>query len=534
MNRVCSLVVVVLVAVLAPGTGQAGEAAVVRRIETLNTQAIVAYQSGDNEGARTMLLDAVVLGKENGLGSHPAVARSYLNLGLIHIEGLKDEVKGERYFTGALRIDPNLKLKSGMASDTVARAFDRARAQLGLEKQQEKQNEVAAKAEEAKLEQAAVEEPAPVAAKESAKESAKDKKAARQLLLEQQKQKEKEDQDKILHELALTREREARQREKDALVREQESRDRAAKAKEEQDKILRELAMSREREAKERAETERTQKLQLQKDLSAAQGREKQEQKDKEQLRSEKDRLVTERDRLVKEKKDLEQQLAEAGKRERKAADDQKRLEREKQDLEKKLRGEMADAEKKLRNQLSDTEKKLGGQLAEAEKREQKEKSAKEKLEEERRVTQMRAQEEKEKQKRDKLAHDKQAEGPAFPGSLPQKLTCSTPDESPPGADVFVHCATQSQLKADELTLFYRPSGSARFHSAPMVRARKGWHSAMIPAALIKGSMLQYYVEAQNERGRTVVANGKPTHPNVLTVNRWPSRPVADSSSPQR
>jgi hypothetical protein len=524
MKRVVPAVLaLVVVAAMAHGAS-AAESAVVRKIETMNTQAIVAYQSGDNEGARTMLLDAVVLGKENNLGNHPVVARSYLNLGLIHIEGLKDETKGERYFAGALRIDPSIKLKSGMASEKVASAFDRARAQVGLDKQQAQQNEVAEKAEEARLEKAAAEE-AP---------SAKPDKKLRAMLAEQQKQKEKEDQDKILHELALTREREARQREKDALVRAQEARDRAAKEKEEQDKILRELAMSREREAKERAETERQQKVQLQKDLTAAQAREKQDSKDKDQLRTEKERLIAERDRLSKEKQDLEKQLAEAGQRERKAADEHKRLEREKQDLEKKLRGELADTEKKLRNELVDTQKKLGDKLADAEKREQKEKSAKEKLEEEKRNIQLRVQEERDKQKSDKLAHEKQADGPAFPGSLPQKVTCSTPDESPPGADVFVHCAPQPQLKADELTLFYRPSGSARFHTAPMVRSRKGWHAAMIPAALIKGSMLQYYVEAQNERGRTVASNGKSTHPNVLMVNRWPSRPVADSSTPRR
>ncbi len=505
------------------GPASAGEAAVVRRIESLNTQAIVAYQSGDNEGARTQLLDAVVLAKENGLGSHAAVARSYLNLGLIHIEGLKDEVKGERYFAGALRIDPNIKLKAGMANEAVTHAFERARAQLGeehkLAQQHEADDAAVAKAEE-----------------KAQKDAEKTQKAQQVAAL--QKQKEKEDQDKILHELALTREREARQREKDALLREQAARERAAKDKDDQDKILRELARTREVEAKQRADNERAEKLQVQRDLSAALGREKQEQKNTEQLRGEKDRLVAERDRLVKEKDDLERQLNEAKQANRKAGDDQKRLERDKNDQERKLRDERTDGEKKLRNEMADSEKKLKkelaetektllGKLADAEKREQKEKAAKEKLEEEKRVAQLRANEEKEKQRRDKLAHEKAAEGPPFPGSLSQKVTCSTPDESIPGADVFVHCAPQPQVKAEDLTLFFRPSGSARFFSAPMLRGRKGWHVAMIPAALIKGSMLQYYVEAQTTRGRPLATNGKAEHPNVMMVNRWPSRPVA-------
>jgi hypothetical protein len=109
-----------------------------------------------------------------------------------------------------------------------------------------------------------------------------------------------------------------------------------------------------------------------------------------------------------------------------------------------------------------------------------------------------------------------------MPSSLPQKLYCLTADSHPRGADVYVHCATQSSVKADQLTLYYRPSGHANFSSAGMERSRGGWRTAMIPAALVKGTMLQYYVEARSGR-RVAASNGKPTLPNITMVNQFPT-----------
>ena len=54
-----------------------------------------------------------------------------------------------------------------------------------------------------------------------------------------------------------------------------------------------------------------------------------------------------------------------------------------------------------------------------------------------------------------------------------------------------------------------------------MERARSGWYVAMIPAALIKGSTLQYYAEIAGPRGRPLANSGKPGSPNLVAVNRW-------------
>jgi hypothetical protein len=87
----------------------------------------------------------------------------------------------------------------------------------------------------------------------------------------------------------------------------------------------------------------------------------------------------------------------------------------------------------------------------------------------------------------------------------------------------------QGGVKAEEITLYYRPSGSSRFNTMAMERSRKGWYTAVLPGPLVKGRMLQYYVEAGNGRGKTVASNGKPSSPNVVMINRWPK--VADATA---
>ena len=59
----------------------AADPAVVKRIEPLNAAATAAYDAGENQKAKTLLLQAVVLSKQSGVDAHPSVARSYVQLG---------------------------------------------------------------------------------------------------------------------------------------------------------------------------------------------------------------------------------------------------------------------------------------------------------------------------------------------------------------------------------------------------------------------------------------------------------------------
>ena len=477
--------------------------AAIKKIENLNAKAIAAYEGGDSEAAKTLLLDAVVLGKANGLGEHVAVGRTYLNLGLIHIDGLKDAERGERYFTLALRIDPSIKMKSGMANDDVVRAFEKARTLAAAE--QARQAETASDTEAQLAEQAA---------QSAGAEKEKRSKAAAAA----QEKADREEQDKILRELASTREREAKDKEKAALLAAQEKREREQKAKEEQDKILRDLAAAREREAKETAQREREEKERLRQELAQAAAR------DKERAAKE----AQERAQMGKWKADVEKDLAATREREKAERAAKEQLAKDKQALEKLLAAEKERLEKEM--------KELAKKLAEAEAREKKERAAKEDLQEEKRLTVLRetdarrlAQQQKEQREKEAATRAALAEGPALPANIPERLHCSTPDEAPPETDFFVHCVPQGSVKADEITLFYRPSGSSRFNTMAMERSRKGWYTAVVPGALVKGRMLQYYVEAGNARGKAAASNGKASSPNVVMINRWPK--VADATT---
>jgi hypothetical protein len=510
------LVVIVFafgLAALGAGGAQAAPAAAIKQIEGLNSRAIAAFESGDSEGAKQLLLDAVVLGKTKGLDSHAAVARSYLNLGLVHVDGLKDEVKGERYFAAALRIDPSIQMKAGAANENVARTFEKAKAQAAKDREATANAEAETEKAAAKLDEAPPSTPAPPKGPTAAEKKALEKQQAQE---QARAKKERDEQDKILKGVAQSREQEARQREQDARAREQ-------KAREERDKILTGVAQAREKEAKDRETTALQERDKVKQDLLATEQREKKERADKEHIQSEKERLQADKehlqadkDRLQKERADLEKQVAEAKQQardqERKAQDDKQHGLKEKQEVEKKL-AQAEEREKKER----EAKEKLQEEKKQALAREQ---DARTKLQEEKRLAQAREQQAKDEVAREKQARAHLAEGPDMPAVIPQKLFCTVPDESPPGADVHVHCTTQGQIKVEQVTLFYRPSGSPRFSTMAMERNRKGWYAAMIPAALVKGSMLQYYVEADNERGKTVVTNGKPGFPNVVMVNR--------------
>ncbi|HEY0708330.1 MAG TPA: cell envelope integrity protein TolA, partial [Polyangia bacterium] len=212
------------------------------------------------------------------------------------------------------------------------------------------------------------------------------------------------------------------------------------------------------------------------------------------QERDAKDKISADKDRIYNEKVALEKQLAEANGREKATAQ----------------------------------------RLAEAEGREKKERDAKDKLTQEQQTLRAKMEADaKAAQERERLAKEADAKlkaeqarlaaGPEMPASLPDKLHCSAPDETPPGVDLYVHCAVKSELKADELTLHVRPSGSARFHAFAMNRSPKGWYVAMVPAVLLKGSTLQYFVQVAASNGKVVASNGKPGFPNVIMVNRHPS-----------
>jgi hypothetical protein len=508
LGRVFPLLLGLAIALATPAV-QAAPAAV-KKIEALNAKAISAYEAGDSKKAEGLLQEAVVLAKQKGLATHTAVARTYLTMGLILIDGLAEEEKGERYFALALRIDPTIKMKAN-ANEAVATAFDRAQGQAA--KDREKEAALAKEAEGTETADATETTEATEAAGSESEAPARGPTAAEQRA-------------------------EARKLKLMQLAYEKETRDQEAADRAEQNKIRAELTESqdaarKEREAKAKLYTERTllasEKDGLQAELKGLKADKTKLEADKTKLEADKAKLQAERDKLqaeaaklLKDKQDLEKQLAEARGREKQQQAELSNLQKKQQsDLTALQKQQQAEKERLAKDKAA-----LDKQLADAAQREKSEREAKLKLEEEKKQVLAKQAEDKQKEKerleKEKLVKAKLAEAPDMPSSLPQKVYCLTADSHPRGADVHVHCATQPQVKAEQLTLYYRPSGHANYSSAGMERSKGGWRSAMIPAALVKGTMLQYYVEAHTGR-RVVATNGKPALPNVTMVNQFPT-----------
>ncbi len=99
----------------------------VRRMQDLNREALVNHQKGQHAAARDRLAEAVSRGDKANLGSHPMLARSHLNLGVVYVEGIKDHDKGVAEMASALALDPKIKLSRTLATANVRRAFGEAR-----------------------------------------------------------------------------------------------------------------------------------------------------------------------------------------------------------------------------------------------------------------------------------------------------------------------------------------------------------------------------------------------------------------------
>ena len=344
-----------LLSLLLTGTGRADEKAALKKIEAADTAAMAAYKTGNAERAKDQLLDAIVLGKENGLEAHAVMARVYLHLAAVQAEGLKDEEKAKRYFSLAVRIQPDIQATGTLATPAVVGGLERAR--------------------DAARAPAAPPATGPTPAAAGAAPSEEDKEQARQA-------------------------------------------ERAAAEARARDKMAATVLKEKEREVKEQEQKAREERDKLGKDLAVLQDREKREREGREKLQA--------------EKQELEKQLAEA----KESGEEGAGRERPREPRQPGP-GEAADRRPGRREEGARGQGEAPGRRAGT----------------------------SERASQEKAARDKLAEGPDVPSSIPQPIFCPTQDEWSSGTDVFVHCAPQSQVKAKELALYYRPSGAVHYNS---------------------------------------------------------------------
>jgi hypothetical protein len=125
--RRASLVLCFCSFLIATGPAAAADQAVVDQMVMLNKNALAAHKSGKHQEARGFLLDAEMLAETNGLVNSDMTARTYLHLGLVHLDGLKQRDKALQYFAQAMQIRPNIRLTRALARPNVRQAMAEAK-----------------------------------------------------------------------------------------------------------------------------------------------------------------------------------------------------------------------------------------------------------------------------------------------------------------------------------------------------------------------------------------------------------------------
>jgi len=99
-----------------------GQRALVLQVTALDNEAVTAYSAGNFEKMKKALVKALALARDD-LGDEPIMARVYLHLGVLYVDGLNNRSAGVKYFARARAIRADIGLPSSMATKTVASAF---------------------------------------------------------------------------------------------------------------------------------------------------------------------------------------------------------------------------------------------------------------------------------------------------------------------------------------------------------------------------------------------------------------------------
>jgi hypothetical protein len=122
-----SVIVLVCAAVATPAHAEDVE----KQVQKMNKRAMDDYDSLEFESSRRTLLDALQQLRANGLDDGPTAAKTYLNLGIVYINGFKDRNRGQQQFLNALKINAQIKVDPAVATPETDEAYAAARRQLG-------------------------------------------------------------------------------------------------------------------------------------------------------------------------------------------------------------------------------------------------------------------------------------------------------------------------------------------------------------------------------------------------------------------
>jgi hypothetical protein len=95
-------------------------------------------------------------------------------------------------------------------------------------------------------------------------------------------------------------------------------------------------------------------------------------------------------------------------------------------------------------------------------------------------------------------------------------LTHEAVTESKQGASISITVKVPTELQFDKLVLAYRPDGATEFLGREMKQESEGTFEAEIPDTATGGSVVAYYIEAQDAEGGLVATRGTVENPMVV------------------
>ncbi len=119
---------VVLLCALGCGSAYADESPT-DRLKTLNREALASYASSDFDSAKVSLLEAIGVGTKAALSDSPMMARTYVHLAAVYLNGYKDRGHALRYLMTALKIRSDIELTEAVATPALKDVFALAQAE---------------------------------------------------------------------------------------------------------------------------------------------------------------------------------------------------------------------------------------------------------------------------------------------------------------------------------------------------------------------------------------------------------------------
>lgn len=104
----------------------------VERMIDLNRKAFTDIQSERFQAAKHWLTEALVISETAGLENDEMTARTYVHLAALYLTELEERAEAIRYFTLALKINPNITISPGLETPALKSAYLEAREEMGL------------------------------------------------------------------------------------------------------------------------------------------------------------------------------------------------------------------------------------------------------------------------------------------------------------------------------------------------------------------------------------------------------------------